>query len=157
MLTTEKLTLTQNRLTWGVNINTVLMLIDFVLMLTLLCAAVFFERLHTDRPQTQPGKVGRTTTNGNPRKGSRERRRARARADKKSKRPPVGRGGSLGARGDVSTGALRAQYLLGSTVPPAKSSGGRGECCTPQGRDPERPGEVRGFAANVAKSAKMLT
>jgi hypothetical protein len=48
MLTTEKLTLTQNRLTWGVNINTVLMLIDFVLMLTLLCAAVFFERLHTE-------------------------------------------------------------------------------------------------------------
>jgi len=49
--------------------------------------------------------------------------RARARADKKSKRLPVGRVGSLGARGDVSTGALRAQYLLGSTVRPAKSSG----------------------------------
>ena len=50
---------------------------------------------------------------------------ADAREDKKSKRPPVGRGGSLGTRGDVSTGALRAQYLLGSTVPPAKSSGPR--------------------------------
>ena len=56
MLTTEKLTLTQNRLTWGVNINTVLMLIDFVLMLTLLCAAVFFERLHTEHEKSQHHK-----------------------------------------------------------------------------------------------------
>ena len=70
MLTTEKLTLTQNRLTWGVNINTVLMLIDFVLMLTLLCAAIFFERLHTDgkgqrvkgKGQTAKGKGQRADT-----------------------------------------------------------------------------------------------
>jgi hypothetical protein len=68
MLTTEKLTLTRNRLTWGVNINTVLMLIDFVLMLTLLCAAVFFERLHTARARAY-GKGQRVKGKGQTAKG----------------------------------------------------------------------------------------
>jgi len=72
MLTTEKLTLTQNRLTWGVNINTVLMLIDFVLMLTLLCAAVFFERLHTVR-QRAKGEGERTDGKGQRARGKGER------------------------------------------------------------------------------------